>query len=77
MASYIYVKALDRAGNERVVEVSPIKPRYSFWPSLAEALFYVIIIVIVVALGFAIKKFQFKVRINKKNHVQGGNKKPD
>jgi len=53
LKSYIYVKAIDRAGNERISELSPAKPlawyeKYLIW--------YIIILVIV----FCIGKFLWK-----------------
>lgn len=74
LASYLYVKAVDVVGNERLVEVAPIKPHPKFWPDLSQIIFYGIIIAIIILGGLAINSFRLKVVIRKKDYVNKGGK---
>jgi hypothetical protein len=75
LGSYIYIKAVDKAGNERLVSVAPIKPRFSLWPQLPQILFYGIIIAIIILGGIAIKSVKFNIVIRPKDHVKKEGKK--
>jgi hypothetical protein len=70
LGSYIYVKAVDKNGNERLVSVAPIKPRFSLWPQLPQILFYGIIIAVIILGGIAIKSVRLNVVIRRKKHVK-------
>jgi len=75
LGSYIYVKAVDKNGNERLVSVAPIKPRFNLWPQLPQILFYGIIIAVIILGGIAIKSVRLNVVIRRKEHVKReGNK---
>ncbi len=50
LASYVYVKAVDRAGNNRLVEIRPIKPTFNATLLTAPRIFAIIIIIAAVIL---------------------------
>lgn len=75
LSSYVYVKAVDVAGNERVIEVLPIKARAKFWPDLSQLIFYGIIIAIIILGGIAINSIRLRIVIRKKDHVHKEGKK--
>lgn len=59
LSSYIYIKAVDRAGNQRLVELKPTHPFFS-QTLLTNKLFFAIIIIIIAVVLIGVIRFKFK-----------------